>query len=463
MDWKDPVSQGDSGSFKDAADHINVTIRIRPLNARELRTGGTLNAWSVQNDTITQLHYHTHGRSSIGNSFTFDHIFDPQRSTKEVFNAVAQDIIHSTMDGFNGTIFAYGQTSSGKTHTMYGIPEEPGIIDLSIRRIFERIEQTPDREYLLRVSFLEIYNEVIKDLLNPENHHLKIHEHATRGIFVGNLTENIVMSVHDVKLLLEQGDRNRHVGETNMNDRSSRSHTIVRMVIESRERSIDEKAVEGVAATTYSGAVKVSCLNLVDLAGSERVAHTGAEGARLREGAHINRSLLALGTVIAKLTENDGDRSNVHIPYRDSKLTRILEPSLGGNAKTAIVCTITPASTHVEETLSTLKFANRAKNVCNKPEINEELTGEALLRVYHKEISMLKKKLDEYRTMNGSLEIEKLTHQKMQIEEYNEEIRRQLREKEGEEARLKKHYEELKMMILDSTRLRNSDIPQARR
>ncbi|KAJ1968922.1 hypothetical protein IWQ62_000947 [Dispira parvispora] len=453
MTHRDSLSKADPGQSKDA-DHINVNIRIRPLNSREQRQGAPNTPWLVQNDTITQLHYHAQGRPSLGNSYTFDSIFEPQHSTGQVFEKVADDIINSLMAGFNGTIFAYGQTSSGKTHTMYGTLEEPGVIDLSIRRIFHMIEQTPEREYLLRVSFLEIYNEVIKDLLNPENHHLKIHEHAKRGIFVGNLTENIVMSIQDVRQLLEQGDKNRHVGETNMNDHSSRSHTIFRMVIESRERSVED--AKSPSDSGYSGAVKVSCLNLVDLAGSERVSQTGAEGARLREGAHINKSLLALGTVIAKLSESGNDAPNVHIPYRDSKLTRILEPSLGGNAKTAIICTITPAGSHVEETLSTLKFANRAKNVCNKPQINEELSGEALLRVYNEEISMLKKKLDEYRTMDGSREIEKLTHQKMKIEEYNEEIRRQLREKESEENRLRKHYDELKMMILDSSRVRSS-------
>ncbi|KAJ1982865.1 hypothetical protein H4R34_001562 [Dimargaris verticillata] len=451
---KEPSPGAESRASKDA-DHINVTIRVRPLNQRELAQPTTGDAWTIQKDTITQVRRQGGSRPSIGNSYTFDHVFDPLQTTAEVFDSVAQDIISSTMDGFNGTIFAYGQTSSGKTHTMYGSAEEPGVIGLSIRRIFEHIEQTPNREYLLRVSFLEIYNEAIKDLLNPDNHHLRIHEHPTKGIFIGNLTENIVMSAHDVEQLLDQGDLNRHVGETNMNDRSSRSHTIFRMVIESRERPSDDKAED--PAPAYSGAVKVSCLNLVDLAGSERVAHTGAEGARLREGAHINKSLLALGTVIAKLTETEHDRASVHIPYRDSKLTRILEPSLGGNAKTAIICTVTPASTHVEETISTLKFASRAKNVCNKPEINEQLSGEALLRVYHKEISMLKKKLDEYRTMNGTQEIEKLTHQKMQIEEVNEVIRRQLREKESEETRLRKHYEELKMMIIDSSRLCNPE------
>ena len=177
---------------------------------------------------------------------------------------------------------------------------------------------------------------------------------------------------------------NRHVGVTNMNERSSRSHTIMRMVLESRDRDPDNRS-------SYSGAVRVSCLNLVDLAGSERVGHTGAEGIRLKEGGHINKSLLTLGNVIKKLSDgNDG-----HIPYRDSKLTRILQPSLGGNARTAIVCTVTPASLHVEETLSTLKFASRAKTITNKPEINEVVSEEALLKRYRKEIGSLKQQLSE--------------------------------------------------------------------
>ncbi|KAJ2841944.1 hypothetical protein GGI22_007720, partial [Coemansia erecta] len=302
------------------------------------------------------------------------------------------------MNGFNGTIFAYGQTSSGKTHTMHGNDNELGIIKLAVNEMFRIIECDPDREYLIRVSFLEIYNEVLRDLLEPSKSNLKIHENAKREIFVGDLSEHIVFNVQQVEEVLQKGDRNRHVAGTNMNERSSRSHTIFRIIIESREKADaeNEDCAEGVdqahnakrqqrlstgstdESAEFTGAVKVSCLNLVDLAGSERVGQTGAEGQRLKEGAHINKSLMSLGTVIARLSEDGGDKG--HIPYRDSKLTRILQPSIGGNAKTLIVCTITPSPDYVDEALSTLKFASRAKTIQNKPEVNEELRGDALLR-----------------------------------------------------------------------------------
>ncbi|PIA14448.1 kinesin-domain-containing protein, partial [Coemansia reversa NRRL 1564] len=260
------------------------------------------------------------------------------------------------MSGFNGTIFAYGQTSSGKTHTMYGSGSELGIIKLAVKNMFDMVNSDTNREYLLRVSFLEIYNEVLRDLLEPTKSNLKIHENSKHEIFVGDLSEHIVFNAAQVEEVLQKGDRNRHIAGTNMNERSSRSHTIFRIVIESREKA-------------FTGAVKVSCLNLVDLAGSERVGQTGAEGQRLKEGAHINKSLLALGTVIGRLSEDGGDRG--HVPYRDSKLTRILQPSLGGNAKTLIICTITPSPDYADETLSTLKFASRAKTIRNTPEVNE--------------------------------------------------------------------------------------------
>ncbi|KAI9142686.1 P-loop containing nucleoside triphosphate hydrolase protein [Paraphysoderma sedebokerense] len=252
-----------------------------------------------------------------------------------------------------GTIFAYGQTSSGKTFTMNGSNREPGVIPLAISDIFNSISQDETHEYLLRISYCEIYNEVIRDLVNPDNFNLKIHEDVTRGVFVGNLTELVITDIDDIFTAIENGEKNRHVGETNMNERSSRSHTILTMVSK---------------RPSYSGAVRSSKLNLVDLAGSERVGLTGAEGIRLKEGGHINKSLLTLGTVIARLSEGGDGR---HIPYRDSKLTRILQPSLGGNARTAIICTITPASNHLDDTLSTLKFASRAKTVKNKPTVFE--------------------------------------------------------------------------------------------
>ncbi|KAI9029281.1 P-loop containing nucleoside triphosphate hydrolase protein [Hyaloraphidium curvatum] len=379
-----------------------------------------------------------------------DKVFDEKSLNSHVYDGIARDIVMSTLDGVNGTIFAYGQTSSGKTFTMMGSGRHAGIIPMAIRDVFLYISQTPDREFLLRVSYLEIYNEVIKDLLAPENDNLKIHENPNREIFVGGLTEEIVLAPEEVMRLMSKGEANRHTGETNMNERSSRSHTIFRMVIESRERRTEG---EGASRSSYSGAVKVSSLveialrithqSLVDLAGSERVGHTGAEGIRLKEGGHINKSLLTLGTVIGKLSEGS---DKVHIPYRDSKLTRILQPSLGGNARTAIICTITMAQAFAEETVSTLKFASRAKTIRNRPEVNEVISDEALLKRYKKEIDSLKAQLDELKSKDPK-DTDKISKTRS-IEE---------------QQMLQTKFEELRMMILNSSRAGEAQTAPARK
>ncbi|KAJ1899622.1 hypothetical protein LPJ66_001995 [Kickxella alabastrina] len=380
-----------------------------------------------------------------------DRVFDQKDTTQQVYDDIVKNIITSSMGGFNGTIFAYGQTSSGKTHTMYGGGSELGIIKLAVKNMFSIVENDSKREYLVRVSFLEIYNEVLRDLLEPTKNNLKIHENAKREIFVGDLSEHIVFNAEQVEDILQKGDRNRHIAGTNMNERSSRSHTIFRIVIESREKAdvapANGTGVSGHLPVTrsqrlstgstgsaadsaeFTGAVMVSCLNLVDLAGSERVGQTGAEGQRLKEGAHINKSLLSLGTVIARLSEDGGDRG--HIPYRDSKLTRILQPSIGGNAKTLIICTITPSPDYVDEAVSTLKFASRAKTIQNKPEVNEELRGDALLRRL-KRASELEKEIAQMK------EIER---KKIKIEADNESLLRQLFKSQRERERLQKELE----------------------
>lgn len=322
--------------------------------------------------------------------FTFDQVFGPNSHTNEIYGASARDIVESSLEGINGTIFAYGQTSSGKTYTMQGSSSDPGIISMAIRDIFNRIAES-DKNYVVKASYLEIYNENIKDLLSPGNENLKIHEHYTRGVHVAGITEVNILSPSDVSTLMAKGESNRHVGETNMNERSSRSHTILRIYIECRQRGEDSRSV------------KISCLNLVDLAGSERASHTGAEGLRLKEGGLINKSLLALATVIAKLSENssNGDSSRGgggHIPYRDSKITRILQPSLGGNARTLIICTVTPSDRFVEDTTSTLKFASRAKSIKNKPAVNEVISDTTLIKRYRQEIGLLKTELTELRS-----------------------------------------------------------------
>lgn len=309
---------------------------------------------------------------------------------------------------------------------------EPGIVPLAVRDVFDSIEKCPEREFRVRVSYLEIYNENLLDLLacspsemdddSQGSKTLRIQEDPERGIVVNGLKEERVQNVAQVQKVLEIGQNNRHVGATNMNARSSRSHVIFRLCIESKLRKDSEldssdksgnaKKIDGMGvAGTKSGSKKggageedvanenvlVSVLNLVDLAGSERVAKTGAEGQRAKEGASINKSLLTLGVVINKLAEDgnkNGGMGGGHVPYRDSKLTRILQPALGGNSKTAIVCAMTPCVSHVEETSSTLRFATRAKNVTNQAKRNEVATATAaLIKKQAAEIARLEKKL----------------------------------------------------------------------
>ncbi|XP_065175869.1 uncharacterized protein LOC135805712 [Sycon ciliatum] len=366
-------------------DAVNVAVRLRPLLPRE--PSDAVANWKLAGRSITC--------AKVPNaSFTFDHVFDQTSTNSGVFEAIAKPIVQSTLAGFHGTIFAYGQTSSGKTHTMMGSNREPGIIHLALDEIFNIISESANRMFLIRVSFLEIYNECITDLLNPGSTNLKVHENAQREVYVGDVREENVTSIEEVLRLLKFGEKNRHIGCTDMNERSSRSHTIFRMTIESREC---EEAVE-----TSDDAIRVATLNLVDLAGSERASATGADGMRLKEGGFINRSLFILSNVINKIA--DGDHS--HIPFRDSKLTRILQTSLGGNARTAILCAATPAS--IEETIGTLRFATRAKTIKNKPVVNEVMTEAAQLKRYHRELAELRRQV-------AMLQQERDTHRSDQI------------------------------------------------
>ncbi len=334
-------------------------------------------------------------------TYAFDRVFDETSDNRAVYEATTSKIVQNVIGGFNGTVFAYGQTSSGKTHTMHGTKEELGVIPLAVRDVFDAVRRHgSDREFLIRVSYLEIYNEKMMDLFDgsggagedEETSKLSIREDKERGTYVMGLREEVVTTPSQVLALLELGTTRRHVGATNMNAHSSRSHTIFRMIVESRAISGG-----GQGDADDGAAVLVSTLNLVDLAGSERMSKTGAEGQRAKEGAHINKSLMTLGVVINKLSEGVESKGG-HIPYRDSKLTRILQPALGGNSKTAIVCAMTPAASHCEETHSTLKFAQRAKRVINKATKNEVAANgatNAMLKRQQKEIAALKARLEE--------------------------------------------------------------------
>ncbi|KAH9659247.1 kinesin-like protein KIN-7N [Citrus sinensis] len=352
---------------------------------------------------------------------THDHVFDETCSNARVYELLTKDIIHAAVEGFNGTVFAYGQTSSGKTFTMNGSADNPGVISLGVKDIFDAIQMMSNREFLVRVSYMEIYNEEINDLLAVENQKLQIHESLEHGVFVAGLREEIVNSAEQVLKLIESGEVNRHFGETNMNVRSSRSHTIFRMVIESKGKDNDSSS-----DSSSTDAIRVSVLNLVDLAGSERIAKTGADGVRLKEGKHINKSLMALGNVINKLS--DGVKQRGHIPYRDSKLTRILQPALGGNAKTSIICTIAPEEDHIEETKGTLQFASRAKRITNCVQVNEILTDAALLKRQKLEIEELRRKLQGSHAGVLEQEILKLRNDMLKYELEREKLQLELEE-----------------------------------
>eukprot|EP00948_MAST-09A_sp_MAST-9A-sp1_P002001 g2001.t1 len=371
--------------------------------------------------------------------------FGPESDNQEIYDKIGKPIVEGAMQGINGTIFAYGQTSSGKTHTVMGGGTDPGLIVLSTIDVFRTIAETPSTEFLLRISICEIYNEVIKDLLNPhakgvngKPKRLQVRSHKTRGIVISGLTEEIVTSVEQVLELIEIGIANRAIGETKMNKGSSRSHTIFRMTVESKpafgEENIPTAAHEPqqpeyMAASKKptkrrkrKGTVRVSTLNIVDLAGSERTndAGTGGSGKRFKEGVNINKSLLTLGRVIEKLAQKaaveasmtdvaGGDESmsneiessstnpsaKVHVPFRNSKLTRILEPSLGGNARTAVVCTVSPLVDHAEMSMGTLRFARRAVCVRNRAKVNRVDMSKAMMGQHKEKISELRNKIEQ--------------------------------------------------------------------
>ncbi|KAM6313339.1 centromere-associated protein E [Aegotheles albertisi] len=394
---------------------VTVCVRVRPLIARESAGQDKVSLqWRSENNTISEV--------NGTKVFSYDRVFHSCDNTQQLYEGVAVPIIQSAVQGYNGTIFAYGQTASGKTYTMMGNEDSVGIIPKAIEHIFKVICEIPDREFLLRVSYMEIYNETITDLLcdTRKKKPLGIREDVNRNTYVEDLIEEVVVAPDQVMEWIRKGEKNRHYGETKMNEHSSRSHTIFRMIIESRERSDPANA-------NCDGAVMVSHLNLVDLAGSERASQTGSEGVRLKEGCNINRSLFILGQVIKKLCDDPSGFIN----YRDSKLTRILQNSLGGNAKTVIICTITPVS--FDETLSTLQFANIAKRMKNTPKVNEVLDEDALLKRYRKEILDLKKQLEEVSSKTQINAVEKdqlaqLLEEKNSLQKVQEEKIRNLTE-----------------------------------
>ncbi|PIN26244.1 Kinesin-like protein [Handroanthus impetiginosus] len=411
-----------------SGDSISVTIRFRPLSEREYQRGDEI-AWYADGDKIVRNEYNPM------TAYGFDRVFDPNTNTQEVYEVAARPVVKAAMEGVNGTVFAYGVTSSGKTHTMHGDQNSPGIIPLAIKDVFSIIQDTPGREFLLRVSYLEIYNEVINDLLDPTGQNLRVREDA-QGTYVEGIKEEVVLSPGHALSFIAAGEEHRHVGSNNFNLFSSRSHTIFTLMIESSAHGDD-----------YDGVI-FSQLNLIDLAGSES-SKTETTGLRRKEGSYINKSLLTLGTVIGKLSEGKAS----HVPYRDSKLTRLLQSSLSGHGHVSLICTITPASSSMEETHNTIKFASRAKRVEIYASRNRIIDEKSLIKKYQREISCLKEELDQLRRgMLAGVSHDEIMVLKQQLEQGQSKLQSRLEEEEEAKAALMSRIQRLTKLILVSSK-----------
>ncbi|KAE8662086.1 Kinesin-like protein NACK1 [Hibiscus syriacus] len=400
------------GGPKPKEEKIIVTVRLRPLSKREQLAKDQV-AWECADDHNIVSKHPSQERTSQPSSFTFDKVFGPSCVNETVYEGV-KNVALSALGGINATIFAYGQTSSGKTYTMRGITEK------AVNDIYQHIMNTPERDFTIKISGLEIYNENVRDLLNSESgRNLKLLDDPEKGTMVEKLVEETASNDQHLRHLINICESQRQVGETALNDCSSRSHQIIRLTIESTQRENSDCVRSFVAS-----------LNFVDLAGSERASQTNADGARLREGCHINLSLMTLTSVIRKLSV--GKRSG-HIPYRDSKLTRILQHSLGGNARTAIICTLSPALCHFEQSRNTLFFATRAKEVTNNAQVNMVVSNKQLVKHLQKEVARLEAEL---RTPDPSREKDlKIQEMEMEIEELKRQ--RDLAQSQADELRKK--------------------------
>ncbi|XP_010540004.1 PREDICTED: kinesin-like protein KIN-7A [Tarenaya hassleriana] len=404
------------GGPRSREEKIVVTVRLRPLNKKELSAKDQV-AWECVDDHTVVYKSPSQERSPQSSSFTFDKVFGPDSLTENVYEEGVKNVALSALMGINATIFAYGQTSSGKTYTMRGITEK------AVNDIYNHIINTPERDFTIKISGLEIYNENVRDLLNSESgRNLKLLDDPDKGTVVEKLVEETANNNQHLRHLISICEAQRQVGETALNDTSSRSHQIIRLTIQSTLRENSD------CVRSY-----VASLNFVDLAGSERASQTQADGTRLREGCHINLSLMTLTTVIRKLSV--GKRSG-HIPYRDSKLTRILQHSLGGNARTAIICTLSPALTHVEQSRNTLFFATRAKEVTNNAQVNMVVSDKQLVKHLQKEVARLEAELrtpdpsreKDLKIQQMEMEIEELRRQRDNAQTQVEELRKKLQE-----------------------------------
>ncbi|VFQ78371.1 unnamed protein product [Cuscuta campestris] len=387
---------------------ILVLVRLRPLSEKEV-SRNEVSDWECINENTILYRNSLQERSGLPSAYTFDRVFRGDCLTREVYEGGTKDIALSVVKGINSTIFAYGQTSSGKTYTMNGITE------YTVADIYDYMHKHEERAFVLKFSAMEIYNEVVRDLLSSDTSPLRLLDDPEKGTIIEKLIEETLRDWNHLKELLSICEAQRKIGETYLNDSSSRSHQILRLIIESSAREFIGKGNK----TTLSASV-----NFVDLAGSERASQALSVGQRLKEGCHINRSLLTLGTVIRKLSKG----RNGHVNYRDSKLTRILQPALGGNARTAIICTLSPARSHVEQSRNTLLFACCAKEVSTNAQVNVVMSDKALVKHLQKELARLESELRVPGTCCDHVAL--LRKKDMQIEKLEKEVKERTKERD---------------------------------
>ncbi|KAJ6808003.1 kinesin-like protein KIN-4C [Iris pallida] len=423
---------------------VKVAVNVRPLITTELLMGCTDCVTVVPGEPQVQIGTH---------SFTYDHVYGSSGSRSSlIFEECVAPLVDALFHGYNATVLAYGQTGSGKTYTMgtnyNGEDTSGGIIPQVMDTIYKKIDAMKEStEFLVRVSFIEIFKEEVFDLLDPHpnaslksevSSHAKpaipsrvpihIRETANGGITLAGVIEAEVRSKEEMSSYLTRGSLSRATGSTNMNSQSSRSHAIFTICLE--QKKIGSCFSNGVVNNEVGDDILVAKLHLVDLAGSERAKRTGADGLRLKEGIHINRGLLALGNVISALGDEKKRKEGGHVPYRDSKLTRVLEDSLGGNSKTVMIACISPADTNAEETINTLKYANRARNIQNKAVINRDPVAAEMQRM-RSQLEQLQAELLFSRGGGAPLEeLQVLRHRISLLEAKNMDLHQELKERQ---------------------------------
>ncbi|XP_030576763.1 kinesin-like protein KIF13B isoform X2 [Archocentrus centrarchus] len=443
----------DDSSLTDS--NVKVAVRVRPMNRREKELKTKCVVEMDGNQTVLYPAVTTVNTGDPRNQpkvFAYDYCFwSMDESQKDkfagqdvVFQCLGESLLNNAFMGYNACIFAYGQTGSGKSYTMMGSPEQPGLIPRLCSSLFIRTEQEAreGESFTVEVSYMEIYNEKVRDLLDPKGSRqtLRVREHKVLGPYVDGLSRLAVASYKDIESLMSEGNKSRTVAATNMNEESSRSHAVFNVIL--THTLMDLKS--------GTRGEKVSKLSLVDLAGSERAAKTGAAGERLKEGSNINKSLSTLGLVISALADQGaGKNKSKFVPYRDSVLTWLLKDSLGGNSRTAMVATISPAADNYDETLSTLRYADRAKNIVNHAVVNEDPNAR-IIRELREEVEKLKEQLTEAESMKAPELKERLEESEKLIQEMTVTWEEKLRKTEAIAQERQRQLESLGISLQSS-------------